>query len=51
VNYPDNVQEIIDRVMADFEAARLSGEEGESSGPRRFKKSLFQKVVAAYISK
>lgn len=50
VDYPDQTETIIDRIITDFEAAFAP--EGARKAPLgdRFRKSLFQKIVAAYIS-
>ncbi len=50
VDYPDQTDAIVDRIVSDFEA---KGAEAAKSGAPyggRFRKSMFQKIVAAYVS-
>ena len=49
VDYPDNTAAIIDEVLKDFQATLQDGAGPEIPSGKKFKKSLFQKIVAAYI--
>lgn len=50
VDYPDQTEAIIDRIITDFEAAFAPESARKAPLGDRFRKSLFQKIVAAYIS-
>jgi uncharacterized protein (TIGR00661 family) len=49
VNYPDQTEVIIDQIFRDYEAMKPAADTNNTYG-NKFRKSLFQKIVAAYIS-
>lgn len=50
VNYPDETQEIVDRVIRDYNILQSGPPDAETPHGGRFRRRAFQKVVAAYIS-
>ena len=50
VDFPDITVSIIDGLLSDFELMKHVKDTGSLPDGRKFKKSLFQKVVATYIS-
>lgn len=51
VDYPDNTAAIIDRVMTDHEADMQQSLQAEMPHAEKFKRSMLQKMVAAYLGK